>query len=109
LSEHKKTMIIVETTFPDKNLAKKLASLLLERNICACIHISQIESFYSWNNNIETTNEVLLRIKTAKHLFNELSEIIKKNHPYDVAEIIATEIINIEDKYKNWLKTSLKS
>ena len=50
-----------------------------------------------------------MRIKTAKHLFNTVSKIITKNHPYEVPEIISTEIIYIEEKYKNWLKTSLKS
>ena len=102
-------MIIIETTFPNEDLAKILANLLLKDKVCACIHISSINSFYSWNGKVENSNEVLMRIKTAKHLFNTVSKIITKNHPYEVPEIISTEIIYIEEKYKNWLKTSLKS
>ena len=102
-------MINIETTLPNKDTATKLANLLLKEKLCACIHLSPIESFYIWDSEIKNDDEFLLRIKTSKEMFQKLSATITKHHPYEVPEIIATDIIDIEEKYKNWLKTSLKS
>lgn len=102
-------MILIETTLPDKESANKLTNILLEKKLCACIHMSQIESSYIWQGKIEHSPEILLKIKTLKELIKPIEETIKNNHPYEIPEIIATEIIYAEDKYKNWVKTSLKS
>ncbi|MBL6664799.1 MAG: divalent-cation tolerance protein CutA [Rickettsiales bacterium] len=102
-------MIIVETTLPNKELARQLSNLLIKNKLCACVHMFQIESIYSWNEEVQTSNEVSLRIKTDQRLLNEIKEFISKNHPYEVPEIVATTIIDSGDEYQNWLKTSLKN
>lgn len=102
-------MIIIETTFSNKESAENMAKSLLQNKLCACVQISSINSFYQWDNEIENNDEFLLRIKTDNSLFEKLSQFITEHHEYEIPEIIATRISNIEEKYKNWLKTSLKS
>ena len=102
-------MIIIETTLPDQTFAKEISTLLIEKKLAACVHMFQIESVYSWDNKIENTHEILLRIKSEKRLFLEIKDVISNHHPYDIPEIIATPIIESNEKYTNWLKTSLKN
>ena len=40
------SLIIVQTTCSSKNEATNIAKILIEHNLAACVHMSEIESFY---------------------------------------------------------------
>jgi periplasmic divalent cation tolerance protein len=96
------TLISIKTTFPNKEIAKKISLIILEKKLAACVQFLEIESSYIWKNNIESANEILAIIKSKKSNFKKISRIISGNHPYDTPEIIATKITNCSRKYKNW-------
>eukprot|EP01156_Anaeramoeba_ignava_P006790 Anaeramoba_ignava/a349576_3.p1 GENE.a349576_3~~a349576_3.p1 ORF type:complete len:100 (-),score=6.37 a349576_3:75-374(-) len=96
--------IIIQTTCSDKNQAKKLAKVLLEKRLAACLQLSNIESFYKWEGEFCNDNEVLLSIKTKKKNFEKIESIIKELHSYDVPEIIAIDVNNISKDYKKIYK-----
>lgn len=102
-------MILIETSFSDKNIAQKFAKELLNKKLCACVNILLSQSLYSWNNKIIDEDEFILRIKTTKEFQNKVINFLQKNHPYETPEIIVSEVSYIEEKYQNWLKNSLKS
>ena len=96
-------MIVVLVTIP-VNKAKKLAKIILENKACACVNIiKDIESYFWWQGKIQQGKEALLVIKTKKSAFAKLKKIIKENHPYKVAEIIALDIVGINSEYRKWL------
>jgi len=98
--------IIIQTTCSDKNQAKKLAKVLLEKRLAACLQLSNIESFYKWEGEFCNDNEVLLTIKTKKKNFEKIESIIKELHSYDVPEIIAIDVNNISKDYKKFISES---
>ncbi|XOB62547.1 divalent-cation tolerance protein CutA [Campylobacterota bacterium DY0563] len=98
--------IIIQTTCSDKNQAKKLAKVLLEKRLAACLQLSNIESFYKWEREFCNDNEVLLSIKTKKKNFEKIESIIKELHSYDVPEIIAIDVNNISKDYKKFISKS---
>ncbi|WP_321313868.1 divalent-cation tolerance protein CutA [Halarcobacter sp.] len=98
--------IIIQTTCSDKNQAKKLAKVLLEKRLAACLQLSNIESFYKWEGEFCNDNEVLLTIKTKKKNFEKIESIIKELHSYDVPEIIAIDVNNISKDYKKFISKS---
>ncbi len=49
--------------------------------------IPSIVSIYEWEGKIENDSEVLMMIKTRSSRIDELTEYVKKNHPYDVCEV----------------------
>ncbi|WP_321469100.1 divalent-cation tolerance protein CutA [Halarcobacter sp.] len=98
--------IIIQTTCSDKNQAKKLAKVLLEKRLAACLQLSNIESFYKWEGEFCNDNEVLLSIKTKKKNFEKIESIIKELHSYDVPEIIAIDVNNISKDYKKFISKS---
>jgi len=96
-------VVVVLVTIP-VNKAKKLVKIILENKACACVNIiKDIESYFWWQGKIQREKEALLVIKTKKSAFLKLKKIIKKNHPYEVAEIIAVNIAGINSEYRKWL------
>ncbi len=66
-----------------------------------------MKSFYWWKENIETSNEFFILLKTKKELFQRLERRIKELHNYSVPEIIALPIVFGSEEYFNWMLDSL--
>ncbi|MBI5273635.1 MAG: divalent-cation tolerance protein CutA [Chlamydiales bacterium] len=97
--------IQIETTCNDLDKAKKMASLIIEGKLAACIHIiKDIESIYYWDNQICKDRENKILIKTTDSCFEKISSIIKGHCGYEIPEIIAIEIVHIDKQYGDWLK-----
>merc|ERR1712242_579707 len=91
-------------TAPNKDVAKSLAGGLVEKKLAACVNvIPGIISVYEWEGKIENDDEVLMMIKTRTSRIPELTDYVKTNHPYDVAEVITTSIEQGNQPYLDWL------
>ncbi len=101
-------LCIVQTTCVDINEAKKIAKILLDKKLAACIQISDVESLYVWNNKICNDKEKLVSIKTKKKYFKKVESKIKENHSYDLPEIISIDIENVSKEYKKFVGENTK-
>lgn len=96
--------IIIYTTTPTQALAEQIASDLIDRKLAACVQISQpISSHYTWQGQHYVDQEWRISIKTRAALFDAVSLCIVQLHPYDVPQIIATEIVKCSQEYREWL------
>ncbi|MCM8818823.1 MAG: divalent-cation tolerance protein CutA [Candidatus Omnitrophica bacterium] len=96
--------IQIITTSPDKKTAKKIVEKLLENKLVSCCQIiGPIESHYWWKRKIEKGIEWLIFIKGKKKNYKKIEKEIKKNHPYEVPEIISFEISQLSEDYKKYL------
>ena len=102
---------LVLCTCPDADSAGKLAHALVESRLAACVNIVPgMTSVYGWQDQIETAQEHLLLIKTARaaETFVKLETLIKAHHPYEVPEIIAIPIEQGSADYLAWIKIWLE-
>lgn len=99
---------IIQTTYFSKKDAQKLANILLDKRLAACIQISKIRSFYTWENQLCEDKEYLVTIKTEKNNYKKIKRKIKENHSYDVPEIIGLELKKTSKDYKKFIKDSTK-
>src|SRR5215813_5415824 len=82
--------LIVITTTETKEDAERLAHLLVEHELAACVQLlPQITSVYRWQGHVEQAGETLLLIKTTCTAYPRLETAIKENHPYQTPEITA--------------------
>ncbi|HOO90754.1 MAG TPA: divalent-cation tolerance protein CutA [Syntrophales bacterium] len=102
MSESHKYCVIL-TTCGDKEDAEKLASLLIESRLAACVQITGITSFYEWNGAVNRDTEQLLLIKAATAQYDKIEAFISQNHQYDVPEIIQIPITDGSDAYLQWI------
>lgn len=101
--------LVVITTTETSGEAERLANLLVERELAACVQIlPQMTSIYRWQNKIEQAKETLLLIKTTRAAFSQLEAAIKENHTYQTPEIIALPVEAGSDGYLDWLADSIR-
>jgi periplasmic divalent cation tolerance protein len=104
------TIQIILCTCPDQRSAEKIAHLLVNSGLAACINIvPSIASVYKWQGQIETTQEHLLLIKSKKENYPDLETSIKAHHPYEVPEIIAIAIEDGLPEYLKWIDSCLST
>lgn len=102
--------LVVLVTVGQEEEAKKISAEVLSHKLAACVNvIPDITSSYLWKKNIETEGEFLLIMKTKRILFGELMNLIKKNHSYEVPEIIALPIVYGSEEYLNWIDDEVSS
>lgn len=100
---------IITATFPDKESAKHAARFLVEKQLAACVQLFPIESVFSWQGEICNESEVMLLIKSRTALFAEIVAAIKKNHTYEVPEIVQIPIVDGLTEYLRWIDDSTRN
>ena len=91
------------TTLPDAKAARRLARLLVEERLAACVQLCAIQSVYRWEGKIVAGPETLLLIKTRSALFKDAIARIKALHPYTVPEIAGIEFAAGLQAYFHWI------
>ncbi len=94
---------VLLTTLPGKEDAGRIARLLIEEKLAACVQMMPIESVYRWKGNICQEGEILLLVKTRAALFDAAISRIKAAHPYEVPEIVATPLPEGFSGYFAWI------
>jgi periplasmic divalent cation tolerance protein len=100
--------VLVSTTTDKREEADKIAHLLVERGLAACVQtVGPISSTYRWKDEVERAEEWLLLIKTRGALFERVEKLIKENHAYEVPEIVLVPIRGGSEEYLRWLDENL--
>lgn len=97
------------TTVSTDEAARKLARSLIEARLAACINIIPgVRSIYEWQSAIQEDNELILMIKTRREHVPQLIEFVKKNHSYEVPELIELPINSGNPDYLSWIDSIVK-
>ncbi|MGL6137996.1 MAG: divalent-cation tolerance protein CutA [Planktothrix sp.] len=95
--------IVVFVTASSRSEAEKIAQVLVEEKLAACVSLMPIHSIYSWKSELCREDEWQLIIKTNLRQFEHLEIRIKQLHSYQVPEIIALPIIKGSVSYLSWI------
>ena len=85
----------------------KIATILVERKLAACVNLISVQSIYEWKGKIENDKESLLIIKTKENKIELLKKTIKEIHPYEVPECIVLPIEDGLPDYLNWINSTI--
>lgn len=100
--------IAVFMTAANREEAARLAEMLVEKQLAACVQIlPEMESVYRWQGRVERQREVLLIVKTTGAKFEDLEKEVRALHSYETPEIVAFQLTAGSRPYLEWLKTSV--
>ena len=98
---------IILNTCPDRDSAIKIANILIEEELAACVNIIPgLTSVYKWKGELKTGTEVLLMIKTRATLYSQVESRIQDLHDYELPEILSVSIERGLPPYLDWIDTS---
>lgn len=87
--------------------ARRISRYLVQERYVACAQIVPwIESIYMWNNQLDTSQESKVVLKTRLENYDRIRDIIERNCRYEVPEITWMRIDGGNSKYMDWLKES---
>ncbi len=101
--------IVVFSTCATEEEAGRIARLLVEERLAACVNVVPgLRSYYRWKDAVESGGEFLLVIKSARNLFGALSAVLENAHSYEVPEAIALAVVDGSANYLGWLDENLR-
>ena len=99
---------IVTTLCDKQEIADRISKTLMEKKLVAGSQISKVRSDYWWGGKIETKDEFKLEFRTRSDKINEIVEIIKSIHDYQVPAISRTEIRCLTEEMEKWINESVE-
>jgi periplasmic divalent cation tolerance protein len=102
--------LLVFTNLPDRACAERLAELLLEQRLAACVNIlAPCRSVYRWKGAVQHDEEHPMLIKTSAERYAALEQALRQGHPYELPEIIAVPIEQGLPAYLDWVAAETKA
>ena len=99
-------VLVLITTESSKKNAFRLAKLLIQNKMAACVSMKQIFSIYRWDGDIEEAKEFEITIKSKPEFKDCLIDFVNKNSTYDIPQIIYKKY-HAEMKYYDWLNKTI--
>jgi periplasmic divalent cation tolerance protein len=97
-------MIVVFCTTPDRKTASRIAKVLVEEGVAACVNIVKVdETVYKWEGKLVKGKEHLMVIKARKENWDLVKKKIENIHPYSVPEIVSVETYKVAEPYLDWV------
>ncbi len=100
--------IMIYTTLPDKAITKKIATVLVNESLVACVNFFPVGSVYRWKGKLTEDKEYGLIMKTKKSLYRKVEKRLKELHPYEIPAIVSYEIKEGLSDYLSWIKKETK-
>ena len=102
-------VVVVLSNAPDIPLAKRIAHMLVEEHLAACVNLGAPGlSMYMWEGTLEGTEEVPLQMKTTRGRLPALVERLRQLHPYEVPEVIVLPVLGGSTDYMEWVRAQAR-
>jgi periplasmic divalent cation tolerance protein len=101
--------LLVLTNLPDRAAAERLADLVIEKKLAACVNIlASCRSVYRWKGAVQHDDEHPMLVKTTAERYPELEKALRAAHPYELPEIIAVPVERGLPAYLDWVAAETK-
>lgn len=102
-------LIVIVSNAPDMLLAKRIAHVLVEEGLAACVNLGAAGlSIYGWEGRLEGAQEVGLTIKTTADRQDAAIDRLLALHPYDVPEVLVLPVIASTLQYGAWVRAQTR-
>lgn len=98
-------VILVLGNAPDLLLAKRIAHILVEERLVACVNLGGASlSMYLWKGKLEGADEIPITMKTTQACLQALTERFGQLHPDEVPEVLVLPVLGGSRQYLEWVR-----
>src|SRR5690349_15986570 len=101
--------LLVLTNLPNRAAAERLADMVIEQKLAACVNILACRSVYRWKGAVQHDEEHPMLIKTTRERYPALEQALRAGHPYELPEIIALPVELGLPAYLDWVAAETKA
>lgn len=96
---------LVMTTAGSREEAERIAHVLVEERVAACVNlVPGLTSIYRWKDAVETTDEILLLIKTTAENVEKVAAALGRIHSYELPEFLVLGPESGSQTYLEWIR-----
>lgn len=99
---------MIEVAFNSEEEVKLIKERLLKEKLVASLQVIVSDSSWNYNGELESDNEYLVFMKTKESLVNEVYEVIKEIHSYNVPEFAVFLLTSPSKDYLDWIDKETK-
>ena len=100
---------IVVTTVVSAEEANRIGRTLVEERLAACSSkLPPIHSVYRWHDQIESSSETMMLIKTSVAQLPALETRLRELHSYETPEFLVLPVESGSHTYLDWLQASMR-
>ena len=97
--------ILIMVTTGGRNDAERLGEGLVVEHLAACCSVvPTVHSFYYWDGQLKRGHEALLLVKTVESKSDAVQEYVRRNHDYELPEILQIAVEGGSPAYLKWLE-----
>jgi periplasmic divalent cation tolerance protein len=96
--------VLAFSSVPDSAVARTVSDALVRARLAACVAtLPGVTSTYRWRGKVETSAELMLVIKTRAQLMDQVGDMVRSLHPYEVPELVAVPVVSGLPEYLRWM------
>jgi periplasmic divalent cation tolerance protein len=96
--------LLIYTTFPTLDDAKKTGRFLVGNGLAACVNIlPQMISIYAWDGKLQEDGETAMLVKTTAGRRELVLKEIKRLHPYEVPARLVLPVAGGGSDFLAWI------
>lgn len=97
-------LTLVWMTVPDVATGERIGRALVDERLAACANvIPGVVSVYRWEGDVRAEGEAQVLLKTRRALVDRLFGRAAELHPYEVPELVATDLVGVAASYRRWV------
>lgn len=101
------SIIAIMTTTDSLDEARSIAAALVERKLAACVQISTIQSFYTWQGAVKSDDEFRILVKTTEDRYADVEAAVLELHSYDLPAVFALDVSRAYEPFAEWVTDSV--
>lgn len=96
--------VMILSTAPKMDEAKKIGTALVDARLIACANIlPKVRSIYRWQGKVHDEPEVMMVMKTLASKVPAVKRELKKLHSYKCPELVVLKITDGLPDYLKWI------
>lgn len=102
------TTRVVLTTTDSADEAERLARVLVDARLAACVQIAgPVRSVFRWEGAVSVEPEWQLWLKTDAPRVDDLTARLVAEHTYDVPEVLVLPVVSGHGPYVTWVTSEV--